>query len=153
VAKEVKVVFVKDLKGNAKLGQMKNVKLGFARNYLVPQGYALTVTKENLSLTSGLIKREEHRKINEKKAAEELGKALDNKTLSTSQTAHDGGKLYGSVGVGDIQSLIRIDLDLEVDKKYIQLKSPIKETGEFKVPVILPEDITCTITIKVSAKD
>ncbi|MBT5215308.1 50S ribosomal protein L9, partial [Candidatus Woesearchaeota archaeon] len=69
MAKEVKVVFVKDLKGNAKLGQMKNVKLGFARNYLVPQGYALTVTKENLSLTSGLIKREEHRKANEKKAA------------------------------------------------------------------------------------
>ena len=133
-------------------GDLVKVKVGFARNFLVPQGKAIVATHANL-------KELEHQKrvVSEKVAKElkDLGTAKDRLAsvrLEVAAQAGEEGKLFGSVTSAQIGELLK-ERGFEIDRRKIMLSEPIKEVGEHKVSVRLHRDVTAEITVVVSATE
>lgn len=132
-------------------GEIVNVKAGYARNYLLPGGLAILATKGNIKQV------EQERKILLKKAAEEKSTAeaqLEQmKTISFNfeRMAGESGTLFGSVTSIDIANAFE-EKGYEIDRRKIVLKSPIKELGEYTVPVKLHREVVLELPISVTAE-
>lgn len=147
----MEVLFCKDVKGVAKAGEIKQVKDGYARNFLFKQKLAVAATKENKEQLKKLqekLYREEQSKEN---TAKELAKKIDGLKLTFIRKAGEKGKLYGAVTDQDISDELK-KLNINVDKKHINLDSPIKEVGTQKVIISLYKDIKATVEVEVNAE-
>ena len=136
----------------AKLGQMGevvNVKDGFARNFLLPQGKALFASKANLAAFEGQKAHLEARNLESKAEAEKLAEKLDGQKFVVIRQASDGGSLYGSVSTRDAADAAR-DGGFEVDRRQVALSAPIKELGLHEVIVTLHPEVEATITLNVA---
>ena len=146
----MKVILLENLKKIGSIGEVIDVKRGYARNYLVPKKLALFATEQNMKSIESMIKQQEIKQAKERSNLESLAKILDKLTLKFELKAGEEGKLFGSV----TSQMIREELanqKLEVDKKEIILEEPIKEVGSHKVSVDLGEGISASIKVKVSA--
>lgn len=127
-------------------GQVVRVKAGYGRNYLLPQGLAVEATAANIKM----IERERKRLL--KIAADELSQAqvaagnLTGIVLTFARKVGAHGVLYGSVTVLDIAEGLK-EKGAEVERRRIQLKEPIKETGEFEVPIKLHAEVKTGIKV------
>ena len=136
----------------AKLGQMGevvNVKEGYARNYLLPQGKALRANAANMARFEADKAQLEARNLESKKEAESLAGKLDGQQFIVIRSASDAGSLYGSVTPRDVADAATED-GFSVDKKQIVLTGPIKELGLHDVEVILHPEVSVTISINVA---
>lgn len=129
-----------------------SVKAGYARNFLIPQGKAFEATKDNLQHTEDLKKARAEREAKELTEAE--AKASKIKKLKPVFTLEIGqnGKAFGSVTSMDIHKNLE-ESGIEIDRKSINLDSPIKESGETKVEIKLLADVTTNLTIRVQAEE
>ena len=129
------------------------VKRGYALNFLIPTGKAYEATSGNLKHIDALKKARALREANEIEAATKLANRLNKQRLKFELATGQGGKAFGSVTAKDIQdSLAETDRQFrDIDRKQIQLKKPIKRTGDFEVEVKIHQDINATLKIKISA--
>ena len=136
----------------AKLGQMGDVvdvKPGFARNYLLLQGKALTASKENIAQFEAQKAQLEARNLETRKEAESLGDKLDGQQFVVIRSASDGGSLYGSVTPRDAAD-VATEAGFTVDRKQVIIPQPIKELGLHKVNVTLHPEVEVVITLNVA---
>ena len=146
------VILLERLTNVGDLGDEVNVKAGFARNFLIPQGKAVRSTKANRAVF------EERRVELERAANEQMGEAqgraekLQDLVITYVAKAGEEGKLYGSVGTRDIADLVSAEA-IEVSKSEIRLpEGVIRTTGEFDVDVALHSDVTVSIKLNVVAE-
>ncbi|WP_435141628.1 50S ribosomal protein L9 [Pseudopelagicola sp. nBUS_19] len=136
----------------AKLGQMGDVvdvKAGYARNFLLPQGKALTASEGNIAQFETQKAQLEARNLETKKEAEDLATKLDGQQFVVIRSASDAGALYGSVTPRDAADAAT-ESGFSLDKKQIALSKPIKELGLHKVHVILHPEVQVDISMNVA---
>ena len=139
----------------AKLGQMGeivDVKPGYARNYLLLQGKALTASKENIAQFEAQKAQLEARNLETKKEAESLAEKLDGQQFVVIRQASDAGSLYGSVTPRDAAEVATAD-GFSVDKKQVVITTPIKELGLHDVQVVLHPEVAATIQLNVARSE
>lgn len=148
----MQVILLEKIVNLGNLGDMVNVKPGFARNYLVPQGLATVATEENQK------KFEERRVELEKASADKLqaaqgrAKELTGQTVEIESRASDEGKLFGSVGLVEISEAFAAK-DLVINRSEIQLpEGPFKLVGDYQVMVIVHSEVSFNINVKVTAE-
>jgi large subunit ribosomal protein L9 len=136
----------------AKLGHMGdvvNVKDGFARNYLLPLGKALRATEANKkkfeSQKADLVARNDERKS----TATAIAKKIDGQSFVVVRTAGETGQLYGSVSARDIADIL-VAAGHDVNRNQVDLNTPIKEIGVVAVPLVLHPDVSASISINVA---
>lgn len=143
-----KLLLVQDVEGLGKKGEVAEVRVGYARNYLVPQGFAIPADPHTLRMQQKLQEERSKQALVDKKDAEELAKRLTNLTLTIHVKVDPEGKMYGSVAPVDIAALLQKE-GFSLEKKNIGLKRHVKETGVIEVPIKLKEGVESVITLKV----
>ena len=136
----------------AKLGQMGDVvtvKPGYARNYLLLQGKALTASKENIAQFEAQKAQLEANNLETKKEAEALGEKLDGQQFVVIRSASDGGNLYGSVTPRDVAN-VATENGFTVERKQVIIPMPIKELGLHKVDVTLHPEVAVQVELNVA---
>jgi len=148
----MQVILLEKIVNLGNLGDMVNVKPGYARNYLVPQGLATVATSDNIKLF------EERRLELEKASADKLQAAqarateLSGKTVEIAGRASEEGKLFGSVGIIEISEAFAAK-GLEINKSEIQMpEGPIKLIGEYEVAVSVHSEVNFSINVVVVAE-
>jgi len=139
----------------AKLGQMGDVvdvKPGYARNYLLLQGKALTASKENIAQFEAQKAQLEARNLETKQEAEALAARLDGEKFVVIRQASDGGNLYGSVTTRDAAT-VATESGFTIDRKQVLIRQPIKELGLHDVEVHLHPEVMVHITLNVARSE
>lgn len=146
----MQVILLETIKNLGDLGSVVDVRPGYGRNFLIPQGKALPATKNNLAEV------EERRAELEKQAAELLSAAearaekLAEATITVGAKSGDEGKLFGSVGTNNIADAISEQTGVEVEKAEVKLPlGAIRQTGEYEIDLSLHADVTVTIKLTV----
>lgn len=136
----------------AKLGQMGDVvdvKPGFARNYLLLQGKALTASQANIAAFEEQKAQLEARNLETRKEAEALAKRLEGEIFVVIRQASDGGNLYGSVTTRDTSD-VATEAGYSIDRKQVLIRTPIKELGLHEVEVHLHPEVMVMISLNVA---
>ena len=146
----MQVILLETIKNLGDLGSVVDVRPGYGRNFLIPQGKALPATKNNLAEV------EERRSELEKQAAELLSAAearaekLAEATITVGAKSGDEGKLFGSVGTANIADAISEQTGVAVEKAEVKLPlGAIRQTGEYEIDLSLHADVTVTIKLTV----
>jgi large subunit ribosomal protein L9 len=145
----MKVIFLKDVKGQGKKGEVKEVSTGYANNFLLSKGLAVEATAENINK---LKQQEAHAA---KKAAQELAdaKALGEKiktlTVTLKTKSGEGGRLFGAISSKQIAEALEAEHKLKLDKRKILLDDPIKTLGTTVVAVKLHPEVTTELRVQV----
>lgn len=146
----MKVIFLKDVKGSGKKGEIKNVADGYARNMLLPKDLAVEATPENLNKLQGQQASAQHKvdvDIQNAKATAE--KLKDQKVIITAK-AGSNGKLFGSVTAGNVAEAIEKQFGVKIDKKKIVLSTDIKSFGSYTANIKLYNGISEKIDVEVT---
>ena len=125
---------------------------GYARNYLIPRGMAVPATRDQLQRAEKLRAAAEVRRDAEVKDLRAFGEKVEGATLTLRARAGDEGRLYGSVTAAGIAEELTRLVGREVDRRLVQLAAPIKEIGEYEVPIRLHMEVVPTITVVVEAE-
>lgn len=150
MATHIHVVLTEDMTNLGKSGELVRVRPGFARNYLIPRGLAVSATEENKSRIEHEKKVAEARAAKARAAATELSQKLGSVKLTILRPVGENDKLYGSVTARDIEEALA-QQGYSVDRRRIDTE-PLKSLGTFQVPVHLATSVTATIEVTVGAK-
>lgn len=147
----MKVVFLKDVRGSGRKGDVKNVSDGFARNFLIPQKLAHFADKETLMRITLQKDREEKRDYEQRKKYEMLAARLQSVLLTIDAKAGEKGKTFGSIDARQIQKALEKER-IMLEKEWIHLDAPIKSTGEKIIPIIFPSGVKGELKILIKAQ-
>ena len=145
----MKVIFLQDVKGSGKKGEVKQVADGYARNMLLKKGLAIEATAENLSELNGRQSAAAHKVDVEKKAASDIAAAINGKEVVCTAKAGSGGRLFGAVTANQVADAIEKAFGYKIEKKKISLKSEIKNFGTYEADVKLYAGISPKVTVQV----
>lgn len=148
-----KLLLIKDQESLGRSGEIVSVRPGYARNYLLPQGVAIIANKQSLKHQERLKAEREKQAIEDRKDSEALAATLEGITLTRIVKVDHDGHMYGSVTTHDIVHLLQEQHNIELDKKNIQLKHPIKSTGVHAIPLKLKEGVAASINLKVMSEE
>ena len=149
----MKVILLENLKRIGSIGQIIDVKRGFARNYLIANKKALYASKENISQVEK-IKSELSKKDNEKKQeAKQIAEQINKKEYSVKKLSTENNELYGSVKPTEIAKLIQTENKIDIKPSMIQPLKEIKSIGKFKVKISLHSEVEAEITINVESAE
>lgn len=146
----MKVIFLQDVKGTAKKGDVKEVSDGYARNFLIGKGLAVEATAKNMSDLAGKKSSEQHKAEVAKQEAEAAAAKIKGKKVICKSKAGQGGKLFGSVTAGNIADLISEQLGVKVDKKKVSIDTEIKSFGTYTADVKFLSGISEKVTVEVT---
>ncbi len=146
----MKVIFIKDVKGQGKKGQVKEVSEGYASNFLLPRGLVRPATEGNVKTLENQAAAEQRRKDNEKEEAQQLGKKLDELTLTMTAKSGEGGRLFGAITSKQIAETLASTKGITIDKRKIELGEPIRHIGVFQVSVKLHTEVKATLKVEVT---
>jgi large subunit ribosomal protein L9 len=147
----MKVIFTSDVKGVAKKGEIKDVKEGYARNMLFKKNLAVKATPANIAKLEKEKEKIKIAEINKIEDAKKLEKSLSKVEISLTKKAGESGTLFGAITAQDIAKELKKQ-NVEIDKKSIQMDSPIKKVGEHKVKIHIYKDIKAEIKVVVNAE-
>jgi len=147
----MEVILREDIEKLGHRGEVVKVAPGYARNFLLPKKLAVAATASNKKIVEQERDAYLRREAKAKNEAEDLGRMLSNVVVTISQRAGDEGHLFGSVTAKDIADGLEKQ-NYTIDRRKIQLDDPIKNTGEYKVPVRLHREVTADITVNVVAE-
>ena len=147
----MKVILKKDVSNLGRSGDIKTVKDGYARNFLMPRGLVETATPGALSAWKNSADKRAKRVAGENEALGGLARRLSAITLSFSRPVSEEGVMFGSVAKSDIIKNLAA-ADIEIDKDMIRLPASIKAVGTFEVEIVLKADIAAKIKVAVSAQ-
>lgn len=148
----MKVIFLEDIKGKGKKGDVKEVPDGYARNFLLPKGKVLEATPENMNTLKQKETAKQHHEDVEKMHAEQVVKAIEDYTMEISMNAGEDGKLFGSITSKEICERLLEEKKIEIDKKKVELKDPIKTTGNHEVTLRLFPGVVGKLNVNVVAE-
>ena len=146
----MKVIFLQDVKGSGKKGELKNVADGYARNMLLPKGLAVEATPENMNKLEGAQASAQHKIDVDVQAAKDAAAKIKGKKVEIVAKAGSNGKLFGSVTAANVADALSQQLGVKVDKKKIVLSTDIKNFGSYTATVKLYNGIAETIDVEVS---
>jgi len=147
----MKVILKETIEPLGIIGSEVTVKNGFARNYLIPQGKAVLATPQNRNILAQEKSKLDLQIAKERETAEEIAKKLEDVVCKVTAKVADEGRLYGSITVREVlDALTRQGID--VLKRMVLLKEPIKEVGSYKIPIRVYEGISPEITLEVEAE-
>ncbi|MBQ3510818.1 MAG: 50S ribosomal protein L9 [Bacilli bacterium] len=144
----MEVIFIKDLKNQGKKGQIKNVKDGYAENFLIKQGYAVKKTKESLAKLECEQRNKAAQDAESKKQATALKSELDKVVLEFKVKTGEGDKVFGSISVKQIKDELQ-KKNFKIDKSQIDITNSISSLGFHNVDIKLYPGITATIKVHV----
>ncbi|MDR2736002.1 MAG: 50S ribosomal protein L9 [Gracilibacteraceae bacterium] len=147
----MKVILRQDVKSLGSRGKVCDVSDGYARNFLFPRGLAVEATPGNLKDIAHKKEAQDARHLKEKEVAEALGKRLSETEVNLAVKCGEKGRLFGSITTKEIAEYLAIEHNINLDKRKIELKEPIKALGSYKVIVRLFPELSCEMTLKVSA--
>jgi large subunit ribosomal protein L9 len=145
----MKIIFLQDVPGTGKKGDIKEVKDGFARNMLFPKGLAVEATKTNLNILKQKQASIQQKKDLEKETAEKTAARIESKTFKVSAKAGEGGKLFGSVTAKDIAAALKKEGN-DIDKRKLTINDDIKHYGTYEVEAKLYAGVTAKFFVNVS---
>ena len=147
----MKVILTSDIKGVGKKDEIINANDGYARNFLFPKGLAVEANAKNMSLLQGRKDSANFKKEQEKEKANKIKEELSNIMLTIKVKAGENGKIFGSITSKEISSELKKQKNIEINKKKINLKEPIKELGAFIIDIKLYEGIIGKLKINIIA--
>ncbi|GAS84069.1 50S ribosomal protein L9 [Paenibacillus sp. ClWae2A] len=145
----MKVIFIKDMKGQGKKGQVKEVSEGYAQNFLLPRGIARPATDGNMKTLDNQKAAEERIKQEEKAEAEALAKKLEAEVTELKAKSGEGGRLFGAITSKQIAEALS-KKGLKVDKRKIELDEPIRTLGVTQVTVKVHPEVKATLKVQVT---
>ena len=149
----MKVILLENVKRIGSIGEVIDVKRGFARNFLIANKKALYASKENIKEVEK-IKADLSKKDNERKQdAEKIAEQINNKEYSVQKLSTENNELYGSVKPTEISKIIQEENKIEIKPSMIQPVEEIKSLGKFKVKISLHSEVDAEITIKVDSAE
>ena len=146
----MKVILQKDIKGQGRKGELKEVSDGYARNYLLPRGLALEATADNLNAMRLKDKARQAQIEREKEQARQYAEQLGGVVVHLKAKAGAAGRLFGSVTSKEISEALAEQHNIMVEKNQIVQTEPIKQFGTFQVKCKLGYEITGTINVMVT---
>lgn len=146
------VILNRDIKGTGKAGDVVNVSDGYARNMLLPKGYATEATEGNIRSLKKQKAIAAEKKAEEKAAAQQTAEKIGEVSVEIKTKAGEGGRIFGSITSKDIAEALKAQHNITVDKKKILLDSPIKQTGEMTVEIKLYTDVNAKLKVVVNAQ-
>ncbi|MCF6150097.1 MAG: 50S ribosomal protein L9 [Candidatus Kuenenia sp.] len=135
-----------------KVGDVVNVKKGYARNYLLPRGMAIYVTEGNLKQLEKTKKKIEMQQKEERERLQEILETVANASCRISAKANEEGRLFGSVTSVHIADVLKKQ-GISIDENMIKLENPIKECGEYDVAVVLGAEMQTTCKVQVVGEE
>ena len=147
----MRVVFLEDVEGVARGGEVKEVKNGFARNYLIPQNLAAPATHNNLQRIKKLSSQASITRVQRLEDMQELATALEGTQVNIEMRAGVNNRLYGSVTGTMVADAVAEETGREIERRLVQLDDPIREVGEYDVPIRLHSDVSTSIKVVVYA--
>jgi large subunit ribosomal protein L9 len=145
----VKVILRADVTDVGKKGDIVEVADGFARNYLVPKGFALRATNGNIEQAASMRRARDVRDAKDRGAAEEVAQKLVPKVITVTAKAGAEGRLFGSVTSADVATAVQEQTGIELDRRKLHLDEPIKSLGTHHVATRLHTDVEFAITVEV----
>ena len=145
----MKVILLKDIKGTGKKGDVINTSDGHARNFLFPRKFAVEATERNIRELNFKKANIEKIKNNELENAKAFAKELSEKEIEINTKAGEAGKLFGSITSKDLANELNKKYNINIDKKKIILKNPIKEVGTFNIDVKVYPNVKATIKVTI----
>lgn len=145
----MKVILIEDVKSLGKKGDMVNVSDGYARNMLFPKKLGLEATPKNINDLKLQKAHEEKIAKENLEAAKAFKEELETKQVTVSIKVGENGRTFGSVSTKEIAEAAKVQLGYEIDKKKMQLSSPIRELGTTLVPVKLHPKVTAELKVVV----
>ena len=146
------VILNRDVKGTGNAGDVVKVSDGYARNMLLPKGYATEATDGNIRNLEKQKAIAAEKKAEEKAAAQELGEKIAKLAVEIKTRAGEGGKIFGSITSKDIADALKEQHNITVDKKKIQLDGTIKQTGEVTVEIKLYPEVSTKLKVNIEAE-
>lgn len=146
----MKVILRGEMSNLGAAGDVVDVKPGYARNYLIPQGLAYLASPANVRRLEEERKRAEERARRDYLEASRRASQLEGRELLFRARAGEEGKLFGSVTNADVADrLNELDLDFEVDRRSVHLEEPLKQLGEFTVALKLHADVAVNVEVRI----
>ena len=146
-----KLILTNEVAGLGSAGDVIEVKNGYARNYLVPQGFAVVWSRGGEKQVASIRAARESRAIHDHEEAVALKDTLEGAKVRLAVKAGKEGRLFGSVQTADVADAVKAAGLGDLDKRKIHITSPIKATGEHEATVRLRDDLTAVITLNVVA--
>ncbi|MBK4071126.1 50S ribosomal protein L9 [Staphylococcus aureus] len=143
----MKVIFTQDVKGKGKKGEVKEVPVGYANNFLLKKNYAVEATPGNLKQLELQKKRAKQERQQEIEDAKALKETLSNIEVEVSAKTGEGGKLFGSVSTKQIAEALKAQHNIKIDKRKMDLPNGIHSLGYTNVPVKLDKEVEGTIRV------
>jgi large subunit ribosomal protein L9 len=148
----MEVILREDVEKLGTRGQMVKVTDGYARNFLLPRRLAVAATDANRKIVEQEHQAAVRREAKEQDDAQELARLLSGVTVTLTQKAGDQDQLFGSVTVKDIAEALEKQ-NYTIERRKIHLEEPIKQLGEYKVPIRLHREVSVEITVKVAKEE
>ena len=145
----MKVILLENVRKIGSIGEIIDVKRGFARNYLISKKKALFASKENIKEVEKIKQELNKKDQDKKKEAKNILEKIQNKTYEIKKLSTENKELYGSVKPTEISKLIHEKENVEINPSNIQPSKEIKSLGEFKVEINLHSDVQTQIIVKV----
>ncbi|MDR5699324.1 50S ribosomal protein L9 [Agromyces aerolatus] len=146
-----KVILTHEVTGLGEAGDVVEVKNGYARNYLVPQGFATPWTRGGQKQVDQIKAARQSRALHSLEDAQALKAKLEGGKVKLTVKAGQGGRLFGSVKTADVAAAVAAAGLGEVDKRKVEIPTPIKAIGDHEATVRLHDDVSATITLQVVA--
>jgi len=142
------IILLKDLDKLGFKHDVINVKNGYARNYLIPQGYAVIANAPNRGKLDSLIEKEREVELAKVGEYQEISKKIDDKTISIPVKAGTSGKIFGSVTNVQVAAAIKESFGIDIDRRKIELPDEIKEMGTYDAKIKLHPEVVSTIHLE-----
>lgn len=143
------VILKRDIKGTGKAGDIVKVSDGYARNMLIPKGWAIEATKGNINTLEKVKAKQAEEEAARKASAQELAKKIEEIEVCIETKAGEGGRLFGSITSKDVCEALKTQHNIAIDKKKLQMSQPIKALGTFSVKIKLYQDVSAELAVKV----
>jgi len=146
----MKVVFLEEVEGTARAGDVKNVADGFARNYLLPRKLAAPATEHYIAIAGQKASKEARRQEREDaEAREHVLPLVEGRSITIEVRVGEQDKLFGSVTTRDIAEKLQAETKVELEHRQVDLRQPLREIGAHEVPVKLTRNVIATVTVNV----
>ena len=149
----MKVVFIEEVEGTAIVGEVKDVKNGFARNFLLPRGLALPATKHNMQRVDKLAKADVVRQEKLDGGAKLVAEKIDGVTITLRARVGQQGRLIGSITALDIAKELIETAGAEVEHRQVQLSQAIRTLGSQAIKIRLTRNVFADVTVNVESED
>ena len=145
----MKVILLQDIKGTGKKDQIIEISDGYARNFLLPRKLAKEATAEVLNSRQIAQSADKHREAVKRAEAEKLARELKGKVIQMNVRGGDNGKIYGSVTNDQIATALKEQMQVEIDKRKVEIEEPIKNAGQAFVTLKLMAGVSTRIIVNV----